>query len=320
MNNNANNASYSKISQIVESQNSIAICLPEKATIDAVAASLALYLGLTKVGKDVSIVSSSPVPQDVSLFASDKIQAKLGSGGDTLIVSFPYSEGSIDKVSYNIEGDHFNLLIQPRAGFSKLNPNQVNYTYTGGQVGAMFIIDAPTLQSLGSLYTSDENQFKGHDIINIDRHLTNANYGTVNIVERQSASTSEIVLTVLKSLNIEIDKDMATNLYAGIMYATNNFTAYSVNANTFEACAYLLKLGAIKKAPIKPKAPAFGENRFQQPQKPVQNTMNVQPNQYSQSEAPVQSQMVTENKEVQEESPNEWLKPRIFKGSGVSNI
>lgn len=315
-----NNGSYTKVSQILESQNSIAICLPEKITIDGAAAALALYLGLTKVGKDVSIVASSPIPQDVSLFASDKVQNKLGSGGDTLIVSFPYSEGSIDKVSYNIEGDHFNLLIQPRPGFSKLNPNQVSYTYTGGQVGALFVIDAPTLQSLGSLYTSDENQFKGKDIVNIDRHLTNANYGTVNIVERQSASTSEVVLSLLKSLNIEIDKDMATNLYAGIMYATNNFTAYSVNATTFEACAYLLKLGAVKKAPMKPKAPSFGENRFSQPQRPVQNMPSNQQSSFTPGEAQTQNQMTSENKEIQEESPNEWLKPRIFKGTGVSNI
>lgn len=321
-----NNANFSKISQILENQNSLAICLPEKPTVDATAAALGLYLALTKLGKDVSVVCAAQVPQEVSLLGIDKIQTKLGSGGDTLVVSFPYSEGAIDKVSYNIEGDRFNLLIQPRAGFSKLNPDQVNYMYSGGNVGALFVIDSPTLQSLGTLYSSDENQFKGKDVINIDRHLTNANYGTLNIVERQAASTSEIVLSILRALNVEIDRDIATNLYSGIVAATNNFTAYSVNANTFESCAYLLKLGAVKKVPRKPLTPNKFPMGGQRPPTftPRVNSSNMpmDMNSYGNDEDQVNTPEEVENKESKaaEGSANDWLKPKIFKGSGISNI
>ena len=46
---------------------------------------------------------------------------------------------------------------------------------------------------------------------------------------------------------VEIDRDMATNLYAGAAASTNNFTSYSTNADTFEHIATLLRLGAVKK-------------------------------------------------------------------------
>jgi phosphoesterase RecJ-like protein len=91
--------------------------------------------------------------------------------------------------------------------------------------------------------------FQGKNIINIDRHLTNGFYGTVNYVNKTSSSTAELVFKTLQNLSCEIDKDMATNLYVGISSATNNFTSYSVNAETFETIAQLLKLGAVKKNP-----------------------------------------------------------------------
>ncbi|HLL60419.1 MAG TPA: DHH family phosphoesterase [Candidatus Nitrosocosmicus sp.] len=348
-----NNANYSRINQIVENQNSFGICLTDKPSMDTIAAATALYMALTKLGKDVSIACSGQLPPDANLPASDKIQKKLGVGGDTLLISFPYTEGSIDKVSYHIEGENFNLLIQPRPGFEKLNPNQVKYDYSGGKVGVIITLDVPTLAALGEVYTSDEDQFKGKDIINIDRHLTNANFGSLNIVERQSSSTSEIIYNILKNLQVEMDRDIATNLYSGIVAATNNFTAFSVNASTFETCATLLKHGAVKKALPKAKMPfpagrqpfAPQPNRFQQsqrPQRPQRQPMSSQsyaePTQMSQMPHPAvnhaaapfedhmqnpTAQRMSENKEVkpqdfQEEAPNDWLKPKIFNGHDMS--
>ena len=79
--------------------------------------------------------------------------------------------------------------------------------------------------------------------------------GPINFVNKTSSSTSELALKTLQALQIELDRDIATNLYAGISTATNNFTAYSVNAETFETIATLLKAGAMKKS-FKPAIPA----------------------------------------------------------------
>jgi len=302
-----NSLNFSRISEALNQQNDLGICLPAHPSVDTVASGTALYLGLIKLGKNVNLSCVSNIPSQFSLTGLDKIQKVLAPGGNTLIISFPYSDGSIDKVTYNIEGNYFNLLIQPRNDSQKLDPSSVKYSYTGTQLGAIIIIDAPTLNSLGNLYLNNQDQFRGRDIINIDRHLTNSNFGTINLIERQSSSTSEIIFRLLQNLNIEIDKDMATNLYTGIMAATNNFTSYSVKPDTFEISAQLLKSGAIKRPPVKTKL--FGPSSQPIiPQKPFRPPT-------IEKYAPPEETIEVKEKKMEEETPKNWLKPKIFRGS-----
>lgn len=277
-----------RIVAIVGGRKSFAIALNANPTVDAISAGLALYLALNKLGKAVAIASSASIPPDLQtqLVAADKIQKKLGSEGDSLVISFPYTDGAIDKVTYTIEDGYFNLLVQPKENQTKLDPSQVRYTYAGGKIDAVVTIDAPSPEYLGELYTLQPEEFKNRDIINIDRHLTNTQFGTVNAVGKNFSSTSEIVLKIIQTLAVEITPEMATNLFLGIKEATNNFTAYSVNHQTFENCAYLLKVGAAKRpAKSAPAAKSFGA--------PIAETVNDQA------------------------APPDWLKPKIFKGSNL---
>ncbi len=306
------NPTLPKISEIVTKGNTCVIALPQNPTADALGAALALYLALLKMGKNCSIICSTQVKSD--LIGTDKIQNTLSVGGNNLVVSFPYSDGTIDKIDYNIQGDKFNLVITPRPGFQKLNPDQVTYSYTGGTFDFLITVDAPNLNSLGSVYTDNQTQFQGKETINIDRHLINAFFGTVNFVNKTSSSTSELVLKVIKELQIEMDKDMATNLYAGIAAATNTFTSYSVNADTFETIAQLLKAGATKKIPVAPQQSAPAMNRpVLKPSTPV--------NQPSTERQPLQNIATVESQESQSkegaQNPQDWLKPNIFKGGGL---
>ena len=306
-----NQSTLPRIQEIATKCRSSVIVVPPNPSIDAIAASTSLYLALNKMGKAVSLVCSQKPQSD--LVASDKFQNIIGAGGDSLMVSFPYTDGAIDKVDYNIQGEAFNLIVTPRPGFQKLQPNQVNFSYTGGQVDVIFVIDAPTLSSLGTIYTDNQNQFSGKDIINIDRHLTNAYFGTVNYVNKTISSISELVLSILQTLKVEIDRDMATNLYAGASVSTNNFTSYSTNADTFEHIAMLLRLGAIKKAFKRSVPVTTSTTNFQS-----RPTINSMPG--HSPEVPKSSPIESVEKEAVIDKPptsQEWLKPKIFKNGGL---
>ncbi|PIZ01165.1 hypothetical protein COY62_00150 [bacterium (Candidatus Howlettbacteria) CG_4_10_14_0_8_um_filter_40_9] len=312
-----NTQTVSRISESVSKGASGIIVLPQNPSVDAVAASTALYLGLLKLGKQISIICSSPVQSDLA--GADKIQSTLAVGGDNLVVSFPYSDGSIDKIDYNIQGQFFNLTITPRAGFPKLNQNQVSYSYTGGTFDFIIAVDVPNLNTLGPIYTDNQTQFQGKNIINIDRHLTNGFYGTVNFVNKTSSSTSELMLKTLQGVGVEMDRDIATNLYAGIATATNNFTSYSVNAETFETIATLLKAGAVKKAPKAPSAPQ--PQSFSPASLPRQTPhIPTTPKTFEQQTSGTISQVETASTSTTKEgipNPQDWLKPKIFKGGGL---
>lgn len=306
------NTTLPKLGDIVTKGSSGIIVLPTNPSADAIAGATALYLGLLKMGKNISLVCSSSLKSD--MVAADKIQQSLTVGGDNLVVSFPYTEGAIDKIDYHIQGEKFNLVIAPRQGFPKLNPNQVEYSYTGGSFDFIITVDAPNLNAVGILYTENQAQFQGKEIINIDRHLTNAFFGTVNYINKTSSSTCELVYKVLQQLQCEMDKDMATNLYAGIAAATNTFTSYSVNAETFETIASLLKAGASKKTISHP---------FQQSpvQRPPASTPVFSVKQPGIERQQVQAITTVESQDSQSkegaQNPQDWLKPNIFKGGGL---
>jgi hypothetical protein len=317
--------SLTRIGEIVSKGSAGVIVIPVNPTADAIAAATSLYLALSKLGKSINLAGSTSVQSD--LVASDKFQSNLSTSGDHLVISFPYAEGAIDKVDYNIQGSSFNLIVAPRQGRPKLDPSQVKFTYTGGKIDFIITIDTPNLNNLGAIYNDNQNQFQGKEIINIDRHLTNGFFGTVNFVNKTSSSTTELIYKIINQLNIEMDRDMASNLYAGLAAATNNFTSYSVNADTFELAANLLKAGAVKKI-IRQPVPSFN-----QPNLPVQpmnrpmvnNSFNPPMNQPPQN-VPIspnvpnvqnnQQPLNTNDNQNNNQTPQDWLKPKIFRGGG----
>jgi hypothetical protein len=312
--NNTDN-SLSQIQDVISKGSTGIIVIPMNPTADAIAAATSLYLGLVKAGKNITLGCSSSPQSD--LVAADKIQQGFTAGGDNLVISFPYSEGSIDKVDYNIKDNVFNLIIAPRPGFPKIEPQKVKYNYTGGSIDFVITVDAPNLNSLGAIYTENQSQFQSKNIINIDRHLINNNFGTINFVNKTSSSTSELVLKVLQVMQSEIDKDIATNLYAGLMAATNNFTSYSVNADTFNAASALLRAGAVKKMTPRPAGPAgMNVNRppFQRMSPPQGFGGNGMKNREQQQVGQIET---VEQEPTMDETPNnpqDWLKPKLSDG------
>lgn len=80
--------------------------------------------------------------------------------------------------------------------------------------------------------------------INIDHHITNDNYGNINIVIDRASSTSEVVYLIFKSLKHEMSVSTSTCLLTGILTDTNNFTNGGTTQQSIEAAAELLKIGA----------------------------------------------------------------------------
>src|SRR5437660_644547 len=96
------NQAIQKIKEAIDESTSIGIAVGENPSVDEMAAALGLYLSLKEANKTVSIASpSDPIVEISSLVGINKVQRALsgGTGGD-LVVSFPYVEGEIEKVSY----------------------------------------------------------------------------------------------------------------------------------------------------------------------------------------------------------------------------
>src|SRR3989344_3605220 len=173
---------------LLQNAQSILIALPEMVDDDTTAAGLALYLTLLKMNKQATIAANSDVKVDQAyLYGIDRITKQI-SGGSSLVISFPYEEGSIEKVTYNIEGSKFNLVIEPRENKLKFSTNQVEYSYGKGEYDAVFVLGASDLKALGSLYVSNKAIFEGKNTVNIDKHRDNTRFGAITIVENAPVS------------------------------------------------------------------------------------------------------------------------------------
>ena len=105
---------------------------------------------------------------------------------------------------------------------------------------AALILDCPTLKRVGSV-----GKLIGKDkvIINIDHHISNERFGTVNWVDANASSTGEMVYKLFKDMNVPLTKEIALCLYIAILTDTGSFNYDNTSAVTHEIASDLLGYG-----------------------------------------------------------------------------
>jgi phosphoesterase RecJ-like protein len=81
-------------------------------------------------------------------------------------------------------------------------------------------------------------------LVNLDHHVSNERFGDVNWVETDSPATSFLAYRLALRLGVEIEPDLATCLFTGLMTDTGYFHYAGTTAETFRAAAELIAHGA----------------------------------------------------------------------------
>ncbi len=273
---------------------------------DSMGSALALYLGLMSLGKRVTIACPDPVTVGLSSFIGvNKVISDLAVKKN-FVISLDYVDGSIEKVSYNIEGDKFNLVVEPRAGFDTFSAEKVHYSYAGGTADLIFTIDTPNLSGFKKLYEGNKELFAGKPLVNVDRHPNNAQYGAVNVVDVTASATAEVVARLLSMLGVKLTVDIATNLLNAVYGGTANFTADNISAGAFDVASVALKAGGKRFGIVPP-----------QEEKPFEEVVAPQA---METMAPVGLEQTHDHPHPVApagQTPADWLKPKIFKSSNL---
>ncbi len=90
---------------------------------------------------------------------------------------------------------------------------------------------------------SKEDFDKAKNILMLDHHKKVAPYGNINIIRDDFPATCELIYDFLEFLNVEIDKDIASFIYMGIMTDTGSFNYSSTRSSTLRIVANLVDLG-----------------------------------------------------------------------------
>lgn len=81
-------------------------------------------------------------------------------------------------------------------------------------------------------------------LLNIDHHATNANFGTVNLVDAEAVSTTYILHRLLRHMGVAVDGSVATCLLTGLVTDTRGFRTSNVDAGVIRLAAELMEVGA----------------------------------------------------------------------------
>lgn len=115
-----------------------------------------------------------------------------------------------------------------------------NYS-TKKEADLVVVLDCSNLERLGKAKKLIDT---GVSIINIDHHPDNSSFGSINLVNEKSSSTSEILAEYFLGINYTIDKKTATVLYTGILTDTGRFRYESTGRRTMEIGGILIENGA----------------------------------------------------------------------------
>lgn len=179
---------------------------------------------LQKIEESKNIIISSHINPD-----GDAIGSGLGL---YLALTKKYPDKSIrfileDKVPYNYS---FLKGAEKIEKFDELKDEP--------KADLFIVVDSAVFKRIGKVADLKKDAF----LVNIDHHISNDNYGDLNIVKNIS-SASEVVYGVIKDLGIEIDALAGESLYTGIVTDSGNFQYDSTSMDTFRIAGELLALG-----------------------------------------------------------------------------
>jgi nanoRNase/pAp phosphatase (c-di-AMP/oligoRNAs hydrolase) len=219
----------------------VLLLVPEKTSVDAFSSMTALSLALSKdTSKQVHSVSPSHVPQELQFLPGSSQVMMSPQAKPGIIIDIAAIESIAEIRQEQLKGGIRIQLVLPE--HTEVAIDAIETHVRQMPYDAIILFGASDLADLGELFTSRADFFYNTPIINIDHRATNEHFGTVNIVDITASSIAEITYELIAAiLESEIDADIATTLYAGIVGATQSFQKPSTTPHAFQVAAELME-------------------------------------------------------------------------------
>lgn len=258
---------------------SLVIMLPKGPYFDQVAAALSLFLTLKD--KNTTIICDTPMTVEYNrLVGVNKIASKVGNK-NLVIRLTDYPAENVERVNYDVDANELFLTVFPLPGTQPPTEENIKISYAGVAADTVLLIGGGNETHFPLLAEKDFLEMK---VIHIGINDINLGARQVMSLAKGGASISEVVAGYLFEAGIEVNADVATNLFMGLTEGTRNFTNSTVTAETFKIASELLAKGARRE-------------QLKAYQPPKSTTL-----------PPQQDPSI----------PKSWVEPKIFKGTSVN--
>ncbi len=103
---------------------------------------------------------------------------------------------------------------------------------------AAVVLDCGEIERVGSVLKLIDRR---KPLLNIDHHITNDKFGTLNFVKPAASSSAEVLFELLKAGKCKLTREIAVLLYLGIMTDTGSFRYENTSSYTHAIVSDLLK-------------------------------------------------------------------------------
>jgi bifunctional oligoribonuclease and PAP phosphatase NrnA len=110
-----------------------------------------------------------------------------------------------------------------------------------GDIDALFTFDCATVARFGD---KQELIQRTGTVVNVDHHVSNEGFGTINLIEATASATGQVVHRLLTTIGAPITPDVATNLYAALFTDTGGFRHENTTETALRLGADLVAAGA----------------------------------------------------------------------------
>jgi len=214
---------------------------------DGLASALALSLILKKFNKNADIIIDNfSVNENYSFLPGIKNIRPQADKLKKFTLNVNIAQTGLEDLAYDIHGSTLKIYLSPHHG--QFEPEDIKLETGEFTYDLIITVDTPELEALGKLYDYHRDIFFKVPLVNIDHHLTNEQYGHLNIIDITASSVSEIIFELAKYLlPDEIDSEIATCLLTGLIDKTKSFKSASVTPHALSVASELMKLGANRK-------------------------------------------------------------------------
>lgn len=137
--------------------------------------------------------------------------------------------------------DEFPALYKFLHGWEDVRrPDDPDVLNVLNEIDLVISLDCGDLERLGA----SAGFLEGRMVINIDHHISNTAFGTLNMVDSNAAATGEMVYQIIKILGIDITKEIAEALYTAIVTDTGQFRYSNTTSVTHQIAGDLINNGA----------------------------------------------------------------------------
>ena len=126
------------------------------------------------------------------------------------------------------------FLLSYLPGFDSLEESPAEYD-------CVLTFDCATTHRFGDKRFMLES---GVPVVNVDHHVSNDGYGSINLIEPWASASGQVVYRLLLKLGLPVDGDVANNLYAALFTDTGGFRHENTTEEALRLGAELVRLGA----------------------------------------------------------------------------